>query len=125
MDAATLAAKLVVDRLRMSLAQSGDKPNRPGPGTLSDAGKTLAALATNDNALATGQDLVTLDQAAAMVHRSKRTLERFKTRGSFPAPAVEGGGGRADLFEWSMLRTWLTGEFGIRLPDKFPRDGGS
>lgn len=67
------------------------------------------------------EDLVTLDQAAAMVHKSKRTLERYKTRGSLPCPAVEGGGGRADLFEWSVLRTWLTGEFGIQLPDRYPR----
>ena len=66
------------------------------------------------------QALVTLDQAAAMVHRSKRTLERHKTRGTLPAPAVEGGGGRADLYEWTILRPWLTGEFGIQLPDRYP-----
>ena len=39
-------------------------------------------------------DLVTLNQAAGMVHRDKRTLERYKTKGELPAPAVEGGGGR-------------------------------
>ena len=38
-------------------------------------------------------DLVTLDQAAAMVHRSKRTLERHKTKGTLPDPAVQGGAG--------------------------------
>jgi hypothetical protein len=41
---------------------------------------------------------VTLDQAAAMVHRSKRTLERYKRRKSdpLPDPDISGGGGRAD-----------------------------
>jgi hypothetical protein len=39
------------------------------------------------------KDLVTLDQAAAIVHRSKRTLERQKTKGGLPAPVIEGGVG--------------------------------
>jgi len=40
-------------------------------------------------------DLVTLSQAAAMVHRRKRTLERYKTKGKQPAAAVEGGEGNS------------------------------
>src|SRR5215213_6136420 len=35
-------------------------------------------------------DLVTLNQAAGIVHRSKRSLERYKTQGKLPDPAVEG-----------------------------------
>ena len=66
------------------------------------------------------EDLVTLDQAAAMVHKSKRTLERYKTRGKLPAPTVEGGGGKADLFAWKTIRPWLTETFNIQLPDEYP-----
>lgn len=49
-------------------------------------------------------DLVTLDQAAAAVHRKKRTLERRKTEGTLPPPTVEGGGGKPDLWDWPVLR---------------------
>jgi hypothetical protein len=65
-------------------------------------------------------DLVTLDQAAAAVRKSKRTLERYKTTGAFPLPAVEGGGGRADLWDWKVIRPWLENEFHIKLPETFP-----
>ena len=65
-------------------------------------------------------DLVSLDQAAAAVHRGKRTLERRKTEGTLPPPASEGGGGKPDLWDWSTLRPWLEKEFGINLPQRFP-----
>jgi hypothetical protein len=65
-------------------------------------------------------DLVTLDQAAAAVHRQKRTLERRKTEGKLPAPMVDGGGGKPDLWDWSTLRPWLEKEYGIDLPKRFP-----
>jgi hypothetical protein len=52
-------------------------------------------------------DLVTLSQAAGMVHKTKRTLERWKTQGKLPDPAVEGGGGKADLWDWKTLRPVL------------------
>jgi hypothetical protein len=65
-------------------------------------------------------DLVTLNQAAAIVHTSKRTLERYKTKGKLPAPAVEGGGGKADRYDWKTMRPWLESEFGIKLPETFP-----
>ncbi len=65
-------------------------------------------------------DFVTLDQAAAMVNRSKRTLERYKTKGTLPVPAVEGGGGRADRWNWKTMGPWLEKEFGIKLPTTFP-----
>lgn len=66
------------------------------------------------------KDLVTLDQAAGMVHKSKRTLERCKTKGEMPDPHVEGGGGKPDLFHWPTLRPWLETKFGIKLPARHP-----
>jgi hypothetical protein len=65
---------------------------------------------------------VTLDQVAAIVNRSKRTLERLKTRrvNSLPSPDVEGGGGRPDEWLWSRIRPWLIQEYGKQLPEHFP-----
>jgi hypothetical protein len=71
-------------------------------------------------ALAELPDLVTLDQAAAAVHMSKRTLERHKTEGTLPDPVREGGGGKPALYDWKIMRLWLTKTFGINLPEKFP-----
>jgi hypothetical protein len=68
---------------------------------------------------------VTLNQMAAVVGRSKRTLEKYKTQpprraaGPMPGPEVEGGGGRADEWKWSAIRPWLEQVFGRRLPDRF------
>ena len=65
-------------------------------------------------------DLVRLDQAAAAAHKSKRTLERHKTEGTLPEPVVEGGGGRHALYDWKVMRPWLTKTFGVILPERFP-----
>jgi hypothetical protein len=64
-------------------------------------------------------DLVTLDKAAAAVHRSKRTLERYKTKGTLPEPTIEGGGGKPALYDWKTLRPWLVKEFGVMLPERY------
>jgi hypothetical protein len=65
-------------------------------------------------------DLVTLDQAAALVHKSKRTLERYKTAGTLPAPFSEPAGGQAHLWDWRNLGPWLEKQFKIELPKKYP-----
>jgi hypothetical protein len=67
-------------------------------------------------------EYVTLDQMAAVVNRSKRTLERFKTRkrNPLPPPNVEGGGGKPDEWIWSEVRPWLEAESGKNLPEHFP-----
>lgn len=67
---------------------------------------------------ADGEQLVTLDQAAAMVRRSKRTLEKYRDR--LPDPRVWGGGGRPHLYAWGELRSVLVRVFGSRLPERFP-----
>jgi hypothetical protein len=66
-------------------------------------------------------DPVTLNQAAAIAHKSKRTLENYRTAGTHPAPYFEGGGGKAALYDWRVMRPWLMKTFGIPLPEKFPR----
>jgi len=65
------------------------------------------------------EQLVTLDQAAAVAHRSKRCLEDYKSKG-MPAPRVKGRRGQMALYSWGEMRPWLTATFGVRLPEDFP-----
>jgi hypothetical protein len=67
-------------------------------------------------------DLVTLDAAAALVHRKKRALEYYKThpKKRLPMPTIEGGGGQADFWDWPTIKPWLESTFNVRLPVKFP-----
>jgi hypothetical protein len=67
---------------------------------------------------------VTLDMLAALVNRSKRTLEKLKTRSNnpFPAPPVEGGGGKPAEWDYGIARPWLVQEYGKPLPEHFPAD---
>jgi hypothetical protein len=68
------------------------------------------------------EQYVTLDQAAALVNRAKKTLERRLNRqgSDAPPPDVEGGGGRAHEWRWSALRPWLEQTYGKKLPERFP-----
>jgi hypothetical protein len=65
-------------------------------------------------------DLVTLDQAAATISMSKRTLERYKTIGKLPPPTIEGGAGRADRWDWKAIRPALERISKLTLPKVFP-----
>jgi hypothetical protein len=62
--------------------------------------------------------LVTLDQVAALVNRSKRSLEHYKS--AMPPPRVKGGPGQPDEWSWAELRPWLEEKFHRRLPERFP-----
>jgi hypothetical protein len=68
------------------------------------------------------EQYVTLDQAAALVNRSKKTLERAinKQGSEAPPPDVEGGGGRPHEWCWSKLRPWLENTYGKILPERLP-----
>ena len=63
--------------------------------------------------------LVTLNEVAPLVHRSKRTLENYKK--DMPPPRDPGGGGKASFWDWRELRPWLEGEFNMTLPERFPK----
>ncbi len=65
--------------------------------------------------------LVTLDQAAALVSRTKRALEHYKGRG-MPKPRMRGGGGKPSLWAYSEIRLWLSKTFDISLPERFFAD---
>lgn len=66
-----------------------------------------------------GEQLVTLDQAAAMVHRSKSCLESYRHKG-LPDPHVKGRKGQPGLYLWSSFRLWLTQTFGVIVPEEYP-----
>ena len=74
---------------------------------------------TNGN---TQPQYITLDRMAALVSRSKQTLENRKTRkkNPLPDPDIPGGGGKADEWEYEKVRPWLEGEFRRMLPDRLP-----
>lgn len=61
-------------------------------------------------------ELVTLDQAAALVNRSARTLERYKKRG-LPRPFVLGGGGKPHEYPLDEMREWLQKTFNRPIPE--------
>jgi len=65
---------------------------------------------------------VTLQQMAAIVSKSKRTLERLRDNEKLPAPAVKGGEGKADEWIWSEVRPILKREYSRTLPKVFPAD---
>jgi len=65
--------------------------------------------------------LITLSQAAALVHRSKRALEMYKRRG-MPKPRVRGGGGKPSLWAYSEMQSWLTKTFDVPLPERYFAD---
>jgi hypothetical protein len=67
---------------------------------------------------------VTLDQIAAIVAKSKRTLEKWKSRkiNPLPGPDIEGGGGKADEWNWARIRPWLEENTKRKLPDRYPSD---
>ena len=98
-DIASLRARL--DQLRAELAALGRRLPANRGGT---AGPP--------------EQLVTLDQIAAMVHRSKRSLERYRKR--MPVPRVRGRRGRPHLWAWAEVRPWLEATFDLRLPEQFP-----
>jgi hypothetical protein len=70
--------------------------------------------------IAADDQLVNLDQIAAMARRRKRTMRDY--RKEMPPPTVKGTGSIPDLWDWSIIRPWLMETFRLpKLPEKFPR----
>lgn len=68
----------------------------------------------------TPEQYVTLDMAAAMVNRKKRTLEEWIKDPNAPLPDVEGGGGRPHEWKWKTIKPWLENKSQRQLPDHYP-----
>ena len=80
--------------------------------------ESVKAKRTSESGQDDMQGYVTLYQAAKIVCRSKRTLEKIK---DLPLPNVEGGGGKTAFWAWDEMRPWLELHFGMKLPKKFPK----
>jgi len=65
---------------------------------------------------------VDLDQVAAMLHISPRSLERYRTQ--MPPPVRKGHKGRRALWRWHELRPFLEETFEMNLPENFPGQAG-
>lgn len=65
------------------------------------------------------EQLVSLDQAAAIARLKKRTLERHRSDG-MPGPRFHGRRGQKSLYAWPEMRLWLIEQFGGDLPEVFP-----
>ena len=65
---------------------------------------------------------VTLRQMAAIVSKSKKSMERLRDNEILPAPDVKGGKGKADEWQWSKVRPILEQEYKRELPEVFPAD---
>ncbi|MEX2171540.1 MAG: hypothetical protein WD851_19630 [Pirellulales bacterium] len=66
---------------------------------------------------------VTLSQMAAIVSVSPKTIRRnLYDAAKLPAPAEEGGAGKAHKWAWSIARPILEQEFNRQLPEVFPAD---
>jgi len=123
---AYLAQRISLSQIQYERATAGRSP------TLEKRAHLVAILRFNREvarAMAGGveeandQYLVTLAQAAAIVSRSKRTLERWvKDDPHFPLPDCEGGGGRPSEWEWRRLRDYLEKKTRRQLPERFPTD---
>jgi hypothetical protein len=111
-----IAYRAIADRLAKSQAETP----APSGQTLTDPAET-GPHASGDSPGA--DQYVTLDQMAALVNRSKKTLERKANAptSNMPAPDVEGGGGRPHEWKWPNVRPWLEKQFGRSLPASFPR----
>jgi hypothetical protein len=85
-------------------------------------GPTAETIDYKDRLIEHPECYVTLSQMAGIVNRKKRTLERLAAKPSFPAPDVEGGGGKPNEWRWATVRPILEAVYQRTLPDIFPAD---
>jgi hypothetical protein len=109
-----------------ALEALGDALRSPGE-TAQRGMPRKGAVPSDEQKPDSGEQYVTLDQAAALVNKSKRTLEYHlrarqteEPEADMPLPDVEGGGGRSHEWKWSRLRPWLERTFRRQLPERIP-----
>jgi hypothetical protein len=61
-------------------------------------------------------ELVTLDQAAALVNRTANGLRHYRRQG-MPEPFVRGTKGKPNEYLWSEMRRWLEDTFDRKVPE--------
>lgn len=99
-------------------------PTRPGMILFDGEAVQRLRLAMGDADNTPPRNLVTLQQAATMVKRSKRTLEKLA---DLPKPVRKGKRGQPHQYSWKELRPVLERAYmppDKRLPDKVPTWNG-
>ena len=61
-------------------------------------------------------EVVTLDQAAALVNRKAAGLRHYRGRG-MPKPLIQGIKGKPNEYRWSEMRPWLEKTFNRKIPE--------
>ena len=104
--------------------QGDDAPpplSEPAGVTGTPAVPAAPVVATQD---ADTPDLITLDQAAALVGKTKAALEKYKTTpgpSKLPPPYVKGRKGQADEWDYpNVMKPWLEANFNRKLPARPP-----
>ena len=79
-------------------------------------------ISTRDGTGIVVQDMIDLDQAAALVGRSKGTLRRAldDPKKKMPQPAIRGTGGKKNEWNYQELKPWLEKEYKRPLPPRPP-----
>jgi hypothetical protein len=115
------------DRLSRESGGENAKAVYTVDGLFEDAAHALdqlhgAAKATRDGTATIAEDMIDLDQAAALVNRSKRTLKRalIDPKKKMPAPMIKGSGGKKSEWRYQELKPWLEKEYGRNLPSRPP-----
>lgn len=89
-------------------------------GLMADFVEALESRLADSGTEETLDDIVTLNQAAALAGQSKRNLERYMQNDSLPVPDFPGGEGKAHKWLWGNLRPALEKLVNRKLPKKFP-----
>lgn len=104
-----LASLMDIERVKLMNAEKSAVATHDG----------IQSRTENDDQTPTPQ-WVTLDMIAALVNRSKKTLERWVKQGKLPSPDVEGGGGKPHEWNYLKLRPALEQYTEKKLPPNFP-----
>jgi hypothetical protein len=111
------AAEAQCDLRESEAAGVAEEPESPAP-VVRMATTPSSNRAAGDGKPVKPLDLVTLNQAAAIVCHKKRSLEKYGKR--LPTPHVKGGSGKAHLYDWDVMRPWLEAEYHVSLPARYP-----
>lgn len=113
----------IVSRLRATFASIDGRRDSPYESVWAEAAavaKSRKPEGDKPEGQEAGDQFLTLDQMAARVSRSKRTLEGYLKKGRMPPPAIKGSGGKPHEWIWSTVRPWLEQQFGRKLPIQLP-----
>ena len=109
--------KLTDDATAIPVSVGGSDATNPSTKPVVVDGNDTTNPNTNPEVI---EQYVTLNQAAAIVNRQKKSLERYLYKEMLPPPDVEGGGGKPHEWKWSRLRPCLELIYKKQLPAKFP-----